>query len=129
MNKLLLAGAVAALITHTGSAFAEADVKKGQAIFKRCVACHFIDKDKNKVGPHLVDIVGRKAGIAENYKYSKNLLELAEKGLVWDKENLSKYLEKPKNLIPKGKMAFAGLSKPADRDNLIAYLEEAAKKK
>jgi len=128
MRKQLLACAFTALIAASGSASAEGDAAKGKKIYKRCIACHNINKEKNKIGPHLVDIVGRKAGIVEKYKYSKALLAKAAEGLVWDKASLSAYLEKPKGFIPKGKMPFAGLRKPADRDNVIAYLEEAGKK-
>ncbi|MFT5508693.1 MAG: cytochrome c [Hyphomicrobiaceae bacterium] len=129
LNKHLIIGALAALIANTGAAFAEGDAKKGKSIFKRCIACHNINKEKNKVGPHLVGIIDRKAGIAEKFKYSKAMLAKAAEGLVWDKANISAYLEKPKAFIPKNKMAFVGLKKPADRDNVIAYLEEASKKK
>ena len=121
--------AITALIASNSVALAAGDAAKGKAVYKRCSACHEIDKEKNKVGPHLVGIVGRKAGIVGGFQYSKSLLDKAAAGLVWHKANLDKYLEKPKDLIPNGKMAFAGLSKPADRENLIAYLEEAATKK
>jgi cytochrome c len=127
MRKQLLACALTVLIVGNGAAIAEGDAAKGKRIYKRCVACHNVDKEKNKVGPHLVGIVGRKAGIAEKYRYSKALLAKAAEGLVWDKASLSAYLEKPKAFIPRGKMPFAGLRKPADRDNVIAYLEEAGK--
>ncbi|MEL6362292.1 MAG: cytochrome c family protein [Pseudomonadota bacterium] len=104
------------------------DAKAGKKLFKRCSACHVYDKDKNKVGPHLVDIVGRKFGAAEKFKYSKALLKMAEEGLVWDKDNLDKYLTKPKDFIKRGKMIFRGLKRKKDRDNLIAFLEAEAKK-
>jgi cytochrome c len=129
MRKQLLACVFTALIASNGAAFAEGDAAKGKRIYKRCVACHNIDKEKNKVGPNLVGIVGRKAGIVEKFKYSKALLAKAAEGLVWDKASLSAYLEKPKAFIPRGRMPFAGLRKQADRDNVIAYLEEAGKKK
>ena len=81
-----------------GPAYAEGDAKKGKSVFKRCLACHDIKKEKNKVGPHLVGIVGRKGGIAEKYKYSKSLLAKAAEGLVWDEASLDTYLEKPKSV-------------------------------
>ena len=129
MKIQMLTGALVVLLASQGSAFAEGDAKKGKAVFKRCVACHNVDKDKNKVGPHLVDIVDRKAGAVEKFRYSKALMAKADEGLVWDKASLDAYLTKPKDFIPKGKMAFAGLKKKSDRDNVIAYLEEAGKKK
>jgi cytochrome c len=129
MKITMVTGALVVLLASQGNAFAEGDAKKGKSVFKRCAACHNVDKDKNKVGPHLVGIVDRKAGTAEKFRYSKALLAKAAEGLVWDKANLDAYLTKPKDFIPKGKMAFAGLNKKADRDNVIAYLEEAGKKK
>ncbi len=129
MNQKFLATAITALVVSHGAALAEGDAKKGKAVFKRCVVCHYIDKEKNKIGPHLVGIIGRKAGVAEKFKYSKAMLAKASEGLVWDEANISAYLEKPRKFIPKNKMAFAGLRKPTDRANVIAYLKEAAKKK
>jgi cytochrome c len=104
------------------------DATKGERVFKRCAACHNVDSDKNKIGPHLVGIVDRKAGSIDGFKYSSSLMKKAEEGLVWTKENLDAYLESPKKFIPRGKMAFAGLRKPDERADVIAYLEEAGKK-
>ncbi len=104
------------------------DAKKGERVFKRCAACHNVDTDKNKVGPHLMGIIGREAGAVDGFKYSSALMKKAEEGLEWTKENLDAYLESPKKFIPRGKMAFAGLRKEDDRANVIAYLEEAGKK-
>jgi len=123
-----MAGVFAALIASQGPVFAEGDAKKGKKVFKRCAVCHVVNKEKNKVGPHLVGIIGRKAGIAEKFKYSKAMLARGTEGLVWDEANISAYLEKPRTFIPKNKMAFVGLRKKADRDNVIAYLKEATKK-
>lgn len=112
------------------SAFAqEGDVAAGKSVFKKCAACHVYNNEKNRVGPHLVDIVGRKAGVVEKFKYSKALKKMAEDGLVWDEANLDKYLEAPRKFIKRGKMAFAGLKKEKDRKNIIAFLKAEAKKK
>ena len=122
--------ALAIVVGTGGKAPAQAaDVKAGKSVFKRCTACHEADKEKNKVGPHLVGIVGRKAGFADKFSYSKSLLEQAQTGLVWNAENLDKYLTKPSDFIKNGKMAFAGLTSAKDRANLIAYLAAAAKAK
>ncbi len=120
-----------ALLTFTAGGAAAQDVQgdasKGKSVFKRCAACHVVDKKQNRVGPHLVGIVGRPLGAVEKYRYSKSLMKKAEEGVVWNKENLDAYLKKPKDFIPRGKMAFAGLRKEKDRANVIAYLEEAGK--
>lgn len=128
MRRILAGVAVAAVMGFAQQAAAEAgNVEKGKAVFKRCAVCHVLNKEQNRVGPHLVEIVGRKAGVVEKFNYSKALLKMAEDGLVWDKESLDKYLTKPKDFIKGGKMAFAGLSKEKDRTDLIAYLEAEAK--
>ena len=96
------------------------DVASGEKVFKRCKACHYADKEKNKTGPHLVNVIDRKAGSIEGYKYSK---AMAASGLVWDEATLTAYLKAPKKFIKGTKMAFAGLKKDADIKNLIAYLK------
>ena len=98
-----------------------ADAAKGEKAFAKCKACHTIDKGgKNRVGPNLHGVVGRKAGTHEGYKYSK---AMRESGLTWDEATLDKYLHKPKDVVPKTKMAFAGIKKDAERADLIAYLK------
>jgi cytochrome c len=126
MFRLLITAPVA--IALAASPALAQDAKKGKRVFKRCAACHNVDTDKNKVGPHLMGIIGRKAGAVDGFKYSSALMKKAEEGLEWTKENLDAYLKSPKKFIPRGKMAFAGLRKEDDRANVIAYLEEAGKK-
>ncbi|WP_068318679.1 c-type cytochrome [Polycladidibacter hongkongensis] len=124
MKKIGFVAALAVLLA-SGSAFADGDIKKGAKVFKKCKACHAVgEKAKNKVGPILNGVVGADWGHIEGYKYSKPLLAGKEEGKVWDMETLSAYLKKPKKVIPKGKMAFAGLRKPADIENVIAYLDQ-----
>ena len=95
------------------------DVGAGKKVFKKCRACHKVKSDKNGVGPHLVGVIGREAGSIEGFKYSK---AMAGSGLTWDTENLTAFLTKPKKFLKGTKMAFGGLKKPADIENLLAYL-------
>ncbi|PRY20250.1 cytochrome c [Aliiruegeria haliotis] len=122
--KTVLTCLVTALgVTLAAPAFAEGDADAGKKVFNKCKACHAVgEKAKNKVGPMLNGIIGAPAGKVEGFKYSANLLELAEGGLTWDNETLAAYLTKPKDVIPKGKMSFAGLKKEEDIANVIAYL-------
>jgi len=123
MQRLLMIAGTA-LLAMTAHANAEGDAEKGAKVFKKCAACHAVgEKAKNKVGPALNGVVGAPWGQVEGYKYSKALIELGD-GKVWDEETLSAYLTKPKDVIPKGKMAFAGLRKDEDRANVIAYLAQ-----
>jgi len=113
------------LLGVSAPAFAEGDAKKGEKVFRKCKACHVVDSDKNKVGPSLQNIMGRKPAAIEGFKYSKGMIAFGEdEANVWDAETLSLYLTKPKELVKGTKMAFGGLRKEADRDNVIAYLME-----
>ena len=122
LKTLLTAGLVT--LGLAGAALAEGDADKGKKIFNKCKACHAVgDGAKNKVGPTLNGVVDAPWGQVEGYKYSKALIEMGD-GKVWDEETLTAYLTKPKDVIPKGKMAFAGLRKEADLQNVIAYLAQ-----
>ena len=109
-----------ALSLSAGNALA-GDAAKGEKVFKKCKACHVVDSEKNKTGPHLVNILGRPAASVESYKkYSK---AMKESGLIWDEATLDGYLIAPKKYLKGTKMAFAGLRKDADRANIIAYFK------
>jgi cytochrome c len=107
-------------LTLFGTPALAEDVAKGEKVFKRCKACHYADKEKNKTGPYLVNVIGRKAGIIEGYKYSK---AMRESQLVWDEATMTAYLKAPRKFLKGTKMVFAGLKKEADIKNLIAYLK------
>ncbi len=120
-NKSILLGL--ALMLAPTMALAEGDAALGKTVFKKCMACHAADKEQNKVGAHLVGIVGRKAGSVEGFKYSEAMIAKGTEGFVWDEANLALYLKDPKGFIPGNKMAFAGLKKDDEIANVIAYLK------
>ena len=96
------------------------DVTSGEKIFKKCAACHSIDKGgKHKIGPALYNVVGRKVGGVEDYKYSKALIAYEKE---WTFEELNGFLIKPAKHIKGTKMAYAGLRKETDRASVIKYL-------
>ena len=97
-----------------------ADPVKGKKVFKKCVACHSLQEGKNKMGPPLNNLLGRKAGSVEGYKYSK---AMKNSGVVWDEESLDKFLTKPRKFIPKTKMSFRGIKKKSLRDDLISFFK------
>ena len=99
--------------------FAEAN---GGSVFKKCISCH--NFKKNKLGPHLIGIIGRKAGFVKNYRYSKAMKQAGESGLIWTESNLDKFLTKPKTFMKRTKMSFAGIRQKAQRKALIKYLRE-----
>jgi len=98
------------------------DVASGENIFKKCAACHSINKGgAHKIGPALYNVVGRKIGSAAEYKYSN---ALAEYGKDWNFEELNGFLLKPSKWIKGTKMAYAGLRKEEDRASIIKYLNQ-----
>jgi cytochrome c len=98
------------------------DVVSGEKIFKKCAACHSINKGgKNKIGPGLYNVVGRAVGGVDDYKYSK---ALASYGKEWTFEELNGFLQKPSSYIKGTKMSYAGLRKEKDRASIIKYLNQ-----
>tara|TARA_B100001057_G_scaffold466451_1_gene523595 strand:+ start:2658 stop:3194 length:537 start_codon:yes stop_codon:yes gene_type:complete len=101
---------------------AQGDVISGEKIFKKCAACHSINKGgKNNIGPALYNVVGRKIGGVTDYKYSKALIAY---GKEWNFEELNGFLIKPAKWIKGTKMAYAGLRKESDRASVIKYLNK-----
>ena len=100
------------------------DVASGEKIFKKCAACHSIVKDgKNKIGPALYNVVGRKVAGVSDYKYSKALAGYEKS---WTFEELNGFLLKPSKWIKGTKMAYAGLRKEKDRASVIKYLNQSS---
>ena len=114
----MMAGLLAATAAH-----ADGDAVADKKVFKKCAACHAVD-GTNKVGPHLDGIVGRPVASVEDYKYSKAMEDHAAEVPEWTEEALAAYLHKPKAVVPKTKMGFAGLKKDEDVANVIAYLKD-----
>lgn len=101
---------------------ASADAAKGEGVFKKCAACHNATKGgPNALGPNLWGVLGEPIGKGKGFAFSD---ALGGKGGTWDWDNLSAWLKSPKAFAPGTKMTFAGLSKPEDRANLIAYLNQ-----
>lgn len=133
MKKLLMSvGVVAGLTMGASVAQAAGDAAAGKEVFKECMACHTVEAGKNRVGPSLFGVVGRKAGSVDSFRYSKPMQEKAAAGFEWTPENLKAYLLAPKEVVPGGTMSYPGLKNApkykADADtaveNLIAFLSE-----
>ena len=107
-----------------GAIMALGDAESGKKIFKKCAACHSINKDgKNKIGPALYNVVGRTVGGLEDYKYSKTL---ASYGKEWTFKELNGFLQKPASYLKGTKMSYAGLRKEKDRASIIKYLNQSS---
>ena len=123
MKKLTLSALIAftSLAAAASSALAQ-DAAAGKSSFNKCLACHAIGEGaKNKVGPELNGIDGRKSGTAEGYSYSdanKN------SGITWSKEQFLDYIKDPKAKIPGTKMVFAGIKKETEANDLWAFLSQ-----
>ncbi|KAB2912471.1 MAG: cytochrome c family protein [Hyphomicrobiaceae bacterium] len=110
------------------AANAQGNAEEGEAVFRKCKTCHDVgDGAKSKVGPHLNNIIGRKPASIEGFAYSSDMKALAGTGFVWSPENLDKYVENVKSVVPNGKMVFPGLKDAQDRKDLIAYLKKFTK--
>ncbi len=110
-----------AAVLLAAPANADGDAAKGKKVFNKCKACHNVDSEKNKVGPHLVGLFGRQAGSLEGYSYSD---AMASSEIVWSAETLAVYIAKPKESVPGTKMAFVGLKKDDEIANITAYLKQ-----
>lgn len=119
MKSILIAIAVVAASAGTASA---QDVAAGATAYKKCVSCHDVGPTaKNKVGPVLNGLDGRKSGTVAGYNYSdanKN------SGITWNEASFLDYIKDPKAKVPNTKMAFAGIKNEAEAKNLWAYLKQ-----
>ena len=105
----------------TGAAAGSAaELAQGRRLFIRCAACHALaPTTQAKIGPHLQRIVGRRSGTIAGFNYSP---AMRQANITWDAATLDRWLQRPQTVVPGTSMAFAGLSNPADRRALIAYL-------
>ncbi len=124
--RLLCLVWAAIVLAPASSALADGDAVAGAVVFKKCGACHTATAPDNRVGPSLIDIVGRPVASAPNYIYSPAMKAFGADGKVWDETLLRTYLPAPQSLVKGTRMKFPGLKSDRDLDNLIAYLKNPA---
>jgi len=122
MKKFALSALVIIASSATATAALAQDAEAGKASFNKCLACHAIGEGaKNKVGPELNGIDGRKSGTAADYNYSdanKN------SGITWNEAQFKEYIKDPKAKIPGTKMVFAGIKNEKEVNDLWAYISQ-----
>jgi cytochrome c len=122
MTKLTLSAFLILASSVAASGAMAQDVAAGKSSFNKCLACHSIGEGaKNKVGPVLNGLDGRKAGTYPDYSYSdanKN------SGITWNEATFKEYIKDPKAKIPGTKMAFAGIKSENEINNLWAYVSQ-----
>lgn len=117
--------AMTTLCTASMPALAQTgDAARGKAVFARCALCHDVKPGPKKMGPSLAGLFGRTSGTTAGFTYSPAMQKAK---IRWDAKSLDAFLAKPAALVPRNRMAFAGIPNPADRANLIAYLKAEAK--
>ena len=122
-STIVVALSFFAVFGHGTQSIAGGDVEAGKKVFAKCKACHKTDPGKHAVGPSLFGVFGRPVASAEGYeKYSAGMKAFGN-GKTWDEQLLNDFLTKPRDLVKGTKMAFPGLSKSDQRDDLIAYLK------
>ena len=111
------------LIATAGGALAQSAESGERAFNLQCKACHTVEKGgPSPLGPNLFGVIGRKAGSAAGFAFSD---AMKTSGITWDDASLADYLKDPKTKVPNGKMVFAGLKRPAQLADVIAYLKKA----
>jgi cytochrome c len=121
--KSAIFASLAVLTMGAAPALADGDAAAGGEVFKKCRACHENEAGTNKVGPTLKGVVGRAVASAPGYTYSKAMMDKGATGALWDEATLATYLPDPRAFVPGTKMSFAGLKKPEDVANIVAFLK------
>jgi cytochrome c len=122
MRKLTLSALVVIASSVTASVALAQDVAAGKTSFNKCLACHTIGEGaKNKIGPVLNGLDGRKSGTIEGYSYSE---ANKNSGITWSETEFKEYIKDPKAKIPGTKMAFAGVKNEKEINDLWAFLAQ-----
>ncbi len=125
MLRLFKISLLVCCLSVPAAAQAEGDIKNGEKIYQKCRFCHILNQPINRMGPHLMQLQGRKAGSVEGFRYSAGMQQAGENGLIWNDATLKEFLTSPKTMIPDTTMRFWGLWE-GQIDDLLAYLNAQA---
>ena len=124
MNQMARSAVVffglAAFTASSASALQAGDVKRGEDIYGRCMACHSLEY--NRTGPKHCGLFGRKAGSVPGFDYSD---DMKKSGIIWSAKTLNQFLKKPQAMVPGTIMTYDGVPDDQERADLIAYLQMA----
>ncbi|MCR9123749.1 MAG: cytochrome c family protein [Phyllobacteriaceae bacterium] len=112
------------MLISTSAHAMDGDPVAGEEVFRTCSTCHNVEEERNKVGPHLINVIGRTPGTVEGFRYSRAMTEFGEGGAVWDEETIAQYLADPRGFVRGNRMAFVGLKSEEEIANVIAYLAQ-----
>ena len=121
-RAIAIASAVAAFGPATGawSGVDEHTIEEGRAGFRNiCATCHTSEPNKNRIGPSLYGVIGRRAGSAPGFDYS-DAMRRAQ--VTWSEDTLDRYLSDPKSFVPGNKMPYLGVKNAEQRKDIISYL-------
>ena len=122
MKTSILTALVLTMSFAASSVVRAQDIAAGKSSFNKCMACHAIGEGaKNKVGPELNGLDGRKAGTAADYNYSE---ANKNSGITWSETVFKEYIKDPKAKIPGTKMVFAGIKNEKEINDLWAFLSQ-----
>jgi cytochrome c len=122
MKQLTLSTLIVIASAAASSAAPAQDVAAGKTSFNKCLACHAVGEGaKNKVGPVLNGLQGRKSGTVEGYSYTE---ANRNSGITWDEATFKDYIKDPKAKIPGTKMVFAGIKNEQEAGDLWAFLAQ-----
>lgn len=114
---------LAALVPAGAGAEEIGDEERGADLYVQCIGCHEVGEGaRDRIGPQLNGIFGRRAGAIEGYRYSPAMARMGADGLTWTLETLDAYLENPRILVSGTRMSFRGMREPQDRADVLAYL-------
>lgn len=122
-RRTFLGACLAALVPLGAGAEEIGDPERGARLYSQCIGCHEVGAEaRDRIGPQLNGVFGRRAGSIEGYRYSPSMDRMGSDGLTWTLETLDAYLENPRILVSGTRMSFRGMREPQDRADVLAYL-------